>query len=94
MNLYLQDVKELSVGEMYEMSVGDMRAWVGWFETHDLVRCANRPANGTIVVYLGKGKEHHTFYHSMLSSEGKMYRVYNTDFIYGLKRIKEKVATE
>lgn len=95
MNLYLEDVKELSVGELYEMSVYDVRGLAEWYENHDRERYVPRPVNGTYVVYLGsKGRydlDRHMPYYIMLSSEGKMYRVYNTDFVYGLKRIKTKV---
>ena len=92
MNLYLENIKELSVGELYEMSVNDMRGLVEWYENHDRERYVPRPDNGTYVVYLGsKGRYASTPYmpyHIMLSGEGKMYRVYNTDFVYGLRRIK------
>ena len=82
---YIQSIKELMVGELYEMNVTDMRSLVPWFFVEDRERSADRPRNGSYVVYLGEELKEIREYR-FLSSEGKMYSVYNTDFIYGLKR--------
>ena len=85
---YIQSIKELMVGELYEMNVTDIRSLVPWFLLEDTSRSADRPPNGSYVVYLGEepGRVASQPKYRFLSSEGKMYCVYNTDFIYGLKR--------
>ena len=85
---YIQSIKELMVGELYEMNVTDMRGLVPWFLVGDTDRSANRPHNGSYVVYLGEEPGRDYSKYRFLSSEGKMYYVYNTDFLFGLKRTK------
>ena len=82
---------QLEIGKMYEVSCNDYRSLVPWFEAHDMKTSAKRPKNGTYVVYLGRQREEDSyslFYYSILSSEGKLYRIYNSDFVYGLKKNK------
>lgn len=79
-------VDQLSVGSLYEMAVNNnTQCWVAWFEYSDDTRAADRPEDGSYVVYLGDSMRGPIRCYSFLSSEGKMYRVYNTDFVYGLK---------
>ena len=81
-------VDQLSVGSLYEMAVNNnTQCWVAWFEYSDDIRATDRPKDGSFVVYLGESMNGRPICrcYSFLSSEGKMYRVYNTDFVYGLK---------
>jgi len=82
------DVDQLSVGDLYEMQESDWRSRVPWFaEYSDDIRATDRPKDGSFVVYLGESMNGRPICrcYSFLSSEGKKYRVYNTDFVYGLK---------
>lgn len=83
------DVDQLSVGVLYEMQADhDWRSRVPWFyEAAEKSMSLDRPKDGTYVVYLGRhpSQSEGIFYYRFLSSEGKMFRVYNSDFIYGLK---------
>jgi len=84
-------VDQLSIGGLYEMVVNDWRARVPWFEYSEDLRTADRPKNGSYVVYLGESPYGSIRNYSFLSSEGKFYRVYNTDFVYGLKETQHEM---
>lgn len=94
MSTYISDVDQLSVGDLYEMQVSDWRSRVPWFvESTADTMAIDRPKDGTYVVYLGKhpAVTEGMFYYRFLSHEGKMYRVYNIDFVYGLKETQHEV---
>jgi hypothetical protein len=95
MSKRITDITELCIGSLYEMAVNDYRGRVAWFEYSDDLRSADRPEDGSYVVYLGESPWETPYRaircYSFLSSEGKMYRVYNTDFIYGLKETQHEM---
>ena len=84
---YLNNVQDLTLGSLYELDVTSWQARVPWFNDKNRTdhNCVTPPANGTYVVYLGKYAEHDIPYYRLLSSDGNMYRTYNTNFVHGLK---------
>ena len=92
MDKYFTDVTQLSIGNLYEMEVKDYRSRIPWFEGSQQ-QAADRPDNGSHVVYLGRHPSFSegVFYHRFLSSDGRLYRVYNTDFVYGLKETQHEI---
>jgi hypothetical protein len=84
---YLNNVQDLTLGSLYELDVTSWQARVPWFDDKNRTdhNCVTPPANGTYVVYLGKYAEHDIPYYRLLSSDGNMYRTYNTNFVHGLK---------
>lgn len=87
----ITDIDQLSVGTLYEMAVNDWRGRVPWFEYSDDLSSADRPEDGSYVVYLGEYPYGSICSYSFLSSEGKLYRVYNTEFVYGLKETQHEM---
>ena len=88
------DVDQLSLGFLYELNQeNDWRSRVPWFAESGHTMAVDRPKDGTYVVYLGKhpSASEGIFYYSLLSSDGKKYRVYNTDFVYGLRETQHEV---
>lgn len=80
----------LQVGDLYEMDVesNPCLSRVPWFDSPTASVSADRPKDGTYVVYMGKGKVESYTHHKFLSSEGLMYYVFNTSFVHGLKRVE------
>lgn len=93
---YLNNVQELTLGSLYEYDVTSWQASVAWFDDKNRTgyNCVTPPANGTYVVYLGEYAEYDISYYRLLSSDGNMYRTYNTNFVHGLKETKyHKIKT-
>ena len=93
---YLNNVQELTLGSLYELDVTSWQASVAWFDDKNRTgyNCVTPPANGTYVVYLGEYAEYDISYYRLLSSDGNMYRTYNTNFVHGLKETKYHTRTK
>jgi len=83
---YLNNVQDLTLGSLYELDATSQQARVPWFKDNNRTdhNCVTPPANGTYVVYLGYAEQSFTYYR-LLSSDGNTYRIYNTNFVHGLK---------
>lgn len=84
---YLNSVQDLTLGGLYELDATSWQARVPWFADKNRTEHneVTPPANGTYIVYLGKYAEPRITYYRLLSSDGNTYRVYNTNFVHGLK---------
>lgn len=82
----LRGPKDLTIGKLYEIQINDWRGRIPWFE-YSVDRTTSRPKEGSYVVYLGESPHGGIPSYSFLSSDGKMCRVYNTNFVHGIKEI-------
>lgn len=84
------NLDDLQVGSIYRWVSTDPRCWVPWFDVNELKTATMSFRANTIVMYLGTHIFHSNVVpaHIFLARE-KKYAVWNTNFIYGLRPIKE-----
>lgn len=79
----------LHVGSIYRWVAKDWRCWVPWFDVANIFQSVNRPADDTVVMYLGREQfsDNSVPAYIFLAGE-KKYAVWNNDVIHGLQPIK------
>ncbi len=85
-NLKLND---LHIGSIYRWVPTDYRSWVPWFDVANIFQSVNRPADDTVVMYLGREQFSDNSVPAYIFFAGeKKYAVWNNDVIHGLQPIK------